>query len=1196
MPTEEIKIFQLNIQSFEKNKEELTRALIIENYNVVLLSETWSKIELESSKYSVPGFFTFLDSRDDGYGGAGILINKKLKSRGITLPNLPKIQAVARLIVAHDIVVMSVYAAPNISHFALKQGVESLLQAVRGYRKVLVGGDFNAHHSAWDPRHQDNKGAALFDLINDEAYILLNEGQMTFVPVELNKSPSAIDLVLVSPGLFDDARMKVLNYGIGSRHLAIETVVQLAQRRPNGYFINKTKVAEEFSKISVYEVVSYSDLQGQSKIISKKAKQPDKHVPKFWWSDEVELAWNEKNEARTRFNRSGDLESLLDLRKKETIFKRKKQESSRKRFEEFVASFDPRTPAKTIWNQLGKLTGKKKKRENVLVHDDLQMAQQFLNKYFPFETNIAPIPSYLPNYDILTSSFWIRFLSKKSSHSAPGPDGIAYSSLKLLNAEVRDSIIMDMNHIWRSGVVPENLKSIKVVAIPKPGKDPESIEGVRPLSMLNCGMKILNAAVLEKLQQHIEIRNILPRLSFGFRKGMSTVGCLEYVTNKLFLAKREKNLAAIIFVDLSNAFNAIKLDKLEQCMLSFGLPPEFPSWVLAFLADRKIQLQVGADTLTRHVSQGLPQGDILSPTLFNIYTANLHSIRVEGVELVQYADDFAVMIEGRDLEEINERGNQFMERFVEAADELNFTINAQKTKAILFLNSPKVLNIHIGTDVIETVNFHKYLGLLIDRSLRFGAHLRDLSKQAADRLNVLKVISGTKYGSHPATLGMAYNAFFRGFIEYGSSIYSSACKTNLERIDVINNACLRRITGCTKTTPRNTLQAIAAQPPLQFRRLKVVGKQVVKHYYRKTPVWEQINNCDVLDESKRYTYIEQIAAQHAEIFQDMTCAVSATPLSGSVDISTTLNEELWPKKQTNIRVLRQLTLSLIHGKYRNRPIIYTDASSNGMECGIGVFHEPSNTRLSLKLSNFVCIMSAEIQAIFIALQYINRNGISNGVIMTDSRVGCEFILDQMDKKVRDYLINQILVLAAATMTSIQWIPGHTGVRGNEMADQLAKQALEGDIICTNKILLHDAVWYFQRRSEEDAQQWYLDYSSELGKGRKYFQIQNTIPHRPWHFKLDLNNKEVRTLNRLLSGHDFSRYWLFKMKLADDCICESCDVTEDAEHIIFYCVKYAATRNKYGLDNFCNIYNVWDRKNIDLLRDVVSFLKEINSKI
>ncbi|XP_062557864.1 uncharacterized protein LOC134222718 [Armigeres subalbatus] len=853
----------------------------------------------------------------------------------------------------------------------MKQGVECLFQAVRGYRKVLVGGDFNAHHSAWDPQHSDNKGAALFDLINEEDLVLLNKGQATFVPVQLNKIPSAIDLVIVSPGLFHEASMNVLDFGVGSRHLALETIIQLGSKRE-------------------------------------------------------------------------------------------------------------------IWDKLRKLAGKKKEKTNILIHEDLAMAEDFLNKYFPLEANISPNPYYLPNYDVLSSSFWCSFLAKKSKPTTPGPDGISYSSLKLLSSEVRDSIVRDLNNVWRTNNIPENMKTIKIVAIPKPGKNPETVEGTRPLSMLNCGMKILNAAVLNKLQLHLENRHILPSLSFGFRKGMSTVGCLEYVTNKVFCIKREKKHAAIIFIDLSNAFNTVKLDTLENVMLSLGLPPEFSSWVHVFLAERKIQLQVGNKIYTRYISQGLPQGDILSPTLFNIYTTKLHEIQIEGVVLVQYADDFAVTVEGRNIQEVNERANRFMERFAEVTAELNLAVNAQKTKAILFANATEELDISVHDEQIEQVNVHKYLGLWIDKSLRFGAHIREITKKAADRLNMLKVISGTRHGSHPTSLNMAYNAFFRSFIEYGSSIYSSACKTNLKKIDTINNACLRKITGCTKTTPTNTLHSIAAQPPLQFRRLKVIGKQLAKHHYWKTPVWEQTDN-GKFDEQKRYTYLEQLAAQHGRVLKDMSTSTKATPLNEMVHIETMLSEELWTKKQTDIKVLRQLSLSLIHGKYQGRQIIYTDASSTDKVCGIGIYNEAGNVKLSLKLENFVCIMSAELEAIYVALQYIDQSGITRSVIMTDSMSGCKYLQEQLEQEVRDSVINKILEMAARTNTSIQWIPGHVGVRGNEMADHLAKSALESTHICRNKMLLHDVVLYFRQLCEENAQQWYLDYTSELGKGRKYFQ-------------------------------------------------------------------------------------------------------------
>lgn len=451
-----LKFLQLNIQSLEKHKDELARTLIKEKYDVAFITESWTKKEYEKLKYKVPGYFTYLDSRDDGYGGAGLIIDRNIRTCEVEIASYPKIQVIARKIVNMDIVIVSIYVAPNVFHLDLKDKLKSIFRKLAHYPKVLVGGDFNCHHTSWDPRHSDNKGTALFELINEENVILMNDGQPTFVPAELGKTPSTIDLVLV-----------------------------------------------------------------------------------------------------------------------------KKKEASKQRFEEFVSSFDPRTPSKEVWQKLRCLNGRKKKVNNVIVHDDPPMARVFLDKHFPQEDYLDYRPCYLPTYDIITPSFWETTLASKKS-SSPGPDGISYSLLRSLSPEVRNSIIRDMNHMWRTCSLAEEIRTIKIVAIPKAGKNPETVEGTRPISLINCGLKMLNAAVLDKLQYHLEKQAFLPDLSFGFRKRMSTVSCLEFVTNKIMQIRRMNHIAAVVFIDLSNAFNAVKVEVLEQTLLSSGIPPEFSSWMIAF--------------------------------------------------------------------------------------------------------------------------------------------------------------------------------------------------------------------------------------------------------------------------------------------------------------------------------------------------------------------------------------------------------------------------------------------------------------------------------------------------------------------------------------------------------------------------------------------------------------------------------------
>lgn len=84
-------------------------------------------------------------------------------------------------------------------------------------------------------------------------------------------------------------------------------------------------------------------------------------------------------------------------------------------------------------------------------------------------------------------------------------------------------------------------------------------------------------------------------------------------------------------------------------------------------------------TISRTVSNGLPQGDVLSPTLFNLYTLPLHTINVDDVVLVQFADDFGILVSAKSIPEINTKGQRFLNEFERKAKELNFKINPEKT-------------------------------------------------------------------------------------------------------------------------------------------------------------------------------------------------------------------------------------------------------------------------------------------------------------------------------------------------------------------------------------------------------------------------------------------------------------------------------------------------------------------------------------
>ncbi|GFW27949.1 uncharacterized protein TNCV_768291 [Trichonephila clavipes] len=88
----------------------------------------------------------------------------------------------------------------------------------------------------------------------------------------------------------------------------------------------------------------------------------------------------------------------------------------------------------------------------------------------------------------------------------------------------------------------------------------------------------------------------------------------------------------------------------------------------------------------------------------------------------------------------------------------------------------------IGRSLIKVVTEFKFLGLIFDQSLRFHRHLKDLKIRSTKALNILKVIANTRWGADRTSLLRLYRALIRSKLDYGSVVYSSACKISFEDI------------------------------------------------------------------------------------------------------------------------------------------------------------------------------------------------------------------------------------------------------------------------------------------------------------------------------------------------------------------------------------------------------------------------------
>ena len=200
----------------------------------------------------------------------------------------------------------------------------------------------------------------------------------------------------------------------------------------------------------------------------------------------------------------------------------------------------------------------------------------------------------------------------------------------------------------------------------------------------------------------------------------------------------------VLMVDFSSAFNTIQPHLMMQKMMSMALNPNIILWVQQFLTGRLQRVCLGttrSDTI--RTNTGAPQGCVISPVLFTLYTNDCVSTR-DSCEIIKYADDTAIL--GK-LSTNPVRHADYLNCITDFTDwcTANFLeLNVSKTKELIFdfrRSQCPVQPVAIGTDTVEIVNEYKYLGTIIDNQLNWSSNIRQLYSKCQQRLYFLRKLN-----------------------------------------------------------------------------------------------------------------------------------------------------------------------------------------------------------------------------------------------------------------------------------------------------------------------------------------------------------------------------------------------------------------------------------------------------------------------
>ena len=410
-------------------------------------------------------------------------------------------------------------------------------------------------------------------------------------------------------------------------------------------------------------------------------------------------------------------------------------------------------------------------------------------------TNVAFTGDNFDSLDIVTPAEVQHILTSLPCKSSP-VDFIPTSLLKSCNCVFSDIVANLANISFAQGSFPTAYKTAQVTPLlKKEGLDKTLPANYRPISNLNNISKILERLFLKRIQPHITTSPNFNPFQSAYRRNHSTETSLLYTVNRICQDVNNGKCTLLVSLDLSAAFDTVDHTILSNILKnSFGIQGPALSWINSYLHDRQQFVRIGdATSPTTLLSTGVPQGSVLGPILFTIYTAPIAAVvREHGVDHQQYADDtqLFVSLSVANYPTLIPKLEACLVHLSHWFYTNGLALNPDKTDAILFGTQqrlrtfPHIPHINVTGSNISLADKVKILGVILDKSLSFNDHVSNIAKISLYHIRSLRHIRPSLNTDVAKTIG---SAIIGSRLDYANALLFNTSNNNINKLQKIQN-------------------------------------------------------------------------------------------------------------------------------------------------------------------------------------------------------------------------------------------------------------------------------------------------------------------------------------------------------------------------------------------------------------------------
>ncbi len=1223
---------QLNARSINTSFQLVERIIQQKGIDVLLITEIWHPNFSKATFLKNWRWFTSERQNRQG-GGAAIVVNSNVKAiERKDLQNKDKFESAWSDVYIGEkkYLVCSAYIPPkcrNDMKFFLEQVKDVAAQTDR----LVVTGDLNARHPFWYNTNTNALGDQLYLHVNDLDPQILNDRSFTY-------KKSVIDLTLA----YNQCKNEIKNWKvnleafINSDHRLITFAIGVAEpiiRETRWNFKNvdwkeweeKTNIAfSEWIRNINWDLTQDCDVLHESlcermqrvaeAVIKKKTVCK---YSKGFFNQEIKNAISEVRKAKRTFNvRSSPRNFDAFLESKDHLCNLLRKEAT-EYWDKLIRDLDIRDPKK-FWKTHAAHTNNNKKfviqpivrSDGTVASSDKEIAQEMMNTYgrenldvssqtrwyneieseakqiVERETNKIKDQNYIPTRD--NTDFSLSEVDAAidciCDDTAPNPDeNINPQMIKRAGTEFRTALLRLFQLCWCQGKFPNKFKEDHKNPIPKPDKDNYNItKAYRPITLGALIGKVMERIANGRLIWKAEVDSLFDPLQDAYRKMHMCTNTVLRLTQSVHNAWNADNIVGVVVMDYESCYERIWRAGLIVKLDKAGIGGRLLVYVANFISDRKFRFRVN-DFITDWQASGvgIPQGQVISPTLCNLYTAD--SMQGVASDHFSFADDNALWRAG---DNTNTFQNELQRDVDLIADrwcrKWNMLISAQKTEVMVFAPKGKPatnqLEIRIDGVKLKVVPVKRVLGVWLDCNLTFSKHIEKVANGAYGSLKTIKDLSTPLKSCRMSACLQLYKSLIVTRFEFACTSTITASSEITSCFQSIQRKVLICATGCLNSASSTAVEALTNTPPIDVHLSMRQAQEVVRicASAQDTPI--KVMFQEWLQNRRSEKHVSPFALMYSRFRE----------LKGDIDLQNIEEDHLY---DTNIMHFAQTDkyfdkkdwsdkesqkikiLTTLQHMEENHKIAFTDGSafkdSNNrpgpVGCAAVIYCEGLNSTpvclsryVTSKGNNYTGELAGILLCLDHASEYLKDCTLD---IFCDCQpaIFSSFSDSPPDNnfslvfKIRDLLA---ICKQRGVFIAPHWVPGHVGIEGNELADRLAKKAASNATqpipYCQQVSKKH----CFTSIKNQALDRWQRRYNL-ANDARFLHEVMPMVGARK--FWGEANTTAFNIFNQILSGHSNLNAHKYARRESESNKCPHCDQPETTEHYILQCSKYTMAR-------------------------------------